>query len=98
MEAICSSEISVDFKRITRRYIPEDRTPHNHRCENLKSYLGQRLEPKFYFITGSIYFITHVNKFSLFAKCKFDVFRLMALFFFASLKRNNIILIGKMLA
>jgi hypothetical protein len=26
MEATCSSEISVDFQRITRRYIPEDRT------------------------------------------------------------------------
>jgi hypothetical protein len=22
----------------TGRYIPEDRTPHNHRCENLESY------------------------------------------------------------
>jgi hypothetical protein len=27
MEAICSSETSVDFKRTTRRYILEDRTP-----------------------------------------------------------------------
>jgi hypothetical protein len=26
MEAICSSEASVEFQRITRRYIPEDRT------------------------------------------------------------------------
>jgi hypothetical protein len=26
MEATCSSEKSVDFQRITRRYIPEDRT------------------------------------------------------------------------
>jgi hypothetical protein len=31
-------ETSVDFQRTTRRYIPEDRTLHNHRCENLKSY------------------------------------------------------------
>jgi hypothetical protein len=38
MEAICSSETSVDFQRVTRRYIPEDSTLHNHRCENLKSY------------------------------------------------------------
>jgi hypothetical protein len=37
-EAICSSETSVHFLRTTRRYIPEDRTRHNHRCENLKSY------------------------------------------------------------
>jgi hypothetical protein len=28
MEAICSSETSVDFQRTTRRYIPEDRTLH----------------------------------------------------------------------
>jgi hypothetical protein len=38
MVAICSSETSVDFQRSTRRYIPEDSTLHNHRCENLKSY------------------------------------------------------------
>jgi hypothetical protein len=29
----------VDTKRTTRRYIPEDGTLHNHRCENLKSYI-----------------------------------------------------------
>jgi hypothetical protein len=29
---------SVDFHRTTRRYIPEDRTLHNHRYKNLKSY------------------------------------------------------------
>jgi hypothetical protein len=38
MEAICSSETSVLFQRTTRRYIPEARTLHNHRCETLKSY------------------------------------------------------------
>jgi hypothetical protein len=38
MEAISSSETSVDFEQITRRYIPEDSTLHNHRCDNLKSY------------------------------------------------------------
>jgi hypothetical protein len=38
MEATCSSETSVDFQRITRCYIRKDRTLHNHRCENLKSY------------------------------------------------------------
>jgi hypothetical protein len=31
-------ETSVDFQRRTRRYIPENRILHNHRCENLKSY------------------------------------------------------------
>jgi hypothetical protein len=39
MEAVCSPETSVDFYRTTRRYIPEDCTLHNHRCENLKSYM-----------------------------------------------------------
>jgi hypothetical protein len=38
MEAICSSETSVDFQRTTRRHTPEDSTLHYHRCENLKSY------------------------------------------------------------
>jgi hypothetical protein len=38
METICSSEMSVDTQRTTRRHIPEDDNLHNHRCENLKSY------------------------------------------------------------
>jgi hypothetical protein len=38
MEAIYSSETSVDFQRITRRYIPEDITLESYRWENLKSY------------------------------------------------------------
>jgi hypothetical protein len=37
MEATCSSETSVDFQWTTRHYIPQDRTFHSHRCENLKS-------------------------------------------------------------
>jgi hypothetical protein len=37
MEAIYSSETSVDSQRTEGRYIPEDRTLHNYRCENLKS-------------------------------------------------------------
>jgi hypothetical protein len=36
-ELICSSEISADFQRTTRRYIPEESTIHNHCCENLRS-------------------------------------------------------------
>jgi hypothetical protein len=39
MEATCSSETSVDFQQTTRRYSPEDRTHHNHRCENLTTYI-----------------------------------------------------------
>jgi hypothetical protein len=38
MEATCSRETSVDFRLTTRHYIPEHRTLHNHRCENLKSF------------------------------------------------------------
>jgi hypothetical protein len=37
MEVTYSSETSVDFQRTTRRYIPEERTLHNHRCENLNN-------------------------------------------------------------
>jgi hypothetical protein len=39
MEAICSVETTVDFQQTTRRYIPEDRTLRNHRCNNPKSYI-----------------------------------------------------------
>jgi hypothetical protein len=38
MEVICSSETTADIQHTTQRYIPEDSTLHNHRCENLKSY------------------------------------------------------------
>jgi hypothetical protein len=38
MEAICFSVTSVDFRRITWRCIPEDRTLDNHSWANLKSY------------------------------------------------------------
>jgi hypothetical protein len=34
-DVICSSETSVDHQRSTRRYIPENRTLHKHRCENV---------------------------------------------------------------
>jgi hypothetical protein len=37
MEAICSSEMSVHFRRTTQRYIPEDSTLNNQRRKNLKS-------------------------------------------------------------
>jgi hypothetical protein len=42
MEAICSSETSVDIQRITLCYIPEDSTLHNHRSENLESYIKRK--------------------------------------------------------
>jgi hypothetical protein len=49
MEAICSSETSVDFQRTTRRYVSEGSTLHNHRCENLKSYTVEISEYIFIF-------------------------------------------------
>jgi hypothetical protein len=39
MKVTCSSETTVDFQRTTRLFIPEGRTIHNHRCENLRKYL-----------------------------------------------------------
>jgi hypothetical protein len=39
MEAKYSSEMLVDFKQTTWRYILKDRTLRNHRCENLKCYM-----------------------------------------------------------
>jgi hypothetical protein len=48
MEAICSSETSIETQRTTRRHIPEDDTLHNHRCENLKSYNDIFLHNLFY--------------------------------------------------
>jgi hypothetical protein len=48
MEAIRSFDASVDTQLTTRRYIPEDRTLHDHSCESLKSYTssicGRHLE------------------------------------------------------
>jgi hypothetical protein len=37
MEAVCSSEILIEFQQTTWRSSPEDSTAHNHHCENLKS-------------------------------------------------------------
>jgi hypothetical protein len=42
IEAICSSETSADFQRTIQRHIPDGSTLHNHRCENLRSYLFQK--------------------------------------------------------
>jgi hypothetical protein len=38
VKAIYSSETSVDVQRTTWHYIPDDRTLHNYRCENLETY------------------------------------------------------------
>jgi hypothetical protein len=55
MEAICSSETSVDFQRTTRRYIPEDSNIYNHRCENLKSYKHEHVLKSCYLNVLSLY-------------------------------------------
>jgi hypothetical protein len=39
MEAIRSSEMSVQSTTSTRRHTPEDGILHSHRRENLKSYM-----------------------------------------------------------
>jgi hypothetical protein len=39
MEVVFFSETSTVFQQTTWHYIPEDSTLHNHRCENLKSYI-----------------------------------------------------------
>jgi hypothetical protein len=39
MEATCFSETSIEFQRTTRRGVLEDRILHNHRCEDLQSYI-----------------------------------------------------------
>jgi hypothetical protein len=36
MQAVRSSEISVNFYQITRHHIPEDNSLHSHHCEVLK--------------------------------------------------------------
>jgi hypothetical protein len=43
LEVTCSSKALVDLKWTTLCYIPEDRTLHNHCCENLKSYRSSHL-------------------------------------------------------
>jgi hypothetical protein len=47
MEAACSTETLLDFQQTTRRYIPEDRTIHNHCSENLKSYITGHVCPRY---------------------------------------------------
>jgi hypothetical protein len=42
----CSSETSVDFQRSTQRYIRKNRTRHEHRCQNIRSYLSSLLVQK----------------------------------------------------
>jgi hypothetical protein len=57
VKVTCSSETSVDFQRTTRRCILEDRSIHNHRCENLKCYLSA--------VVHKTYYLTWIKFFSL---------------------------------
>jgi hypothetical protein len=59
MEAISSSETST-YTRTTPRHIAEDGILHNHRRENLKSYM------KYYVYTEFIQFGLFVAQFSYF--------------------------------
>jgi hypothetical protein len=43
MRAICSSEMSVNLPQTSWRYIAENRAPHNDLCENLKSYIIDKI-------------------------------------------------------
>jgi hypothetical protein len=48
MEAICSSETSVDFQRTTRRYIPEDSTLQEKSVRLAGSQVDSNLAPPEY--------------------------------------------------
>jgi hypothetical protein len=49
-----SSETSGKTKLTTRRHIPEDNTLHNHRCENLKSYIIRTIRSRRMGWTGHV--------------------------------------------
>jgi hypothetical protein len=75
IEVTCSSETSVYLQRTTWRHIPEDRTIHNHRCENFKSCKRDYLCQKFSFLNRSILNIrTEKNKQYLYSDryCKLE--------------------------
>jgi hypothetical protein len=58
--------VSVDFQRTTRRYIPEDSTLHNQRCENLKSCKNMSL----YFADKVAQFLSLTRQFLRLLKSK----------------------------
>jgi hypothetical protein len=68
MEAICSTETSVDTQRTTRRYIPEDGTLHNHHCENL---ILHKLHALTDFIKWKRTFGTKINQTNYILKMQF---------------------------
>jgi hypothetical protein len=46
MEAVSTSEMSVNFYKTTWRNIPEDSLLHTHHCENLKSHQLKFYQPR----------------------------------------------------
>jgi hypothetical protein len=63
MEVTCSSEMSVDFQRTTRRDIPEDGALQNDRRENLKSHkINSVLSVNFnVYVLCCFYWVSEVN-------------------------------------
>jgi hypothetical protein len=53
MEVICSSKTLVEFQQNIPHYIPEDSTLHNHRCENLKSFINNKTLYTLQFYNGT---------------------------------------------
>jgi hypothetical protein len=49
---------SFDFQQTTGRYILEDSTFHNHRCDNLKSYVGYKYYVFGYYPSSCLYLKT----------------------------------------
>jgi hypothetical protein len=80
MEAIYSSETSVPSQQSTRRHIPEDDTLHNHRCENLKSYIT--------WSTGFLHWV-FIGSASWFQKIKIAFFIMNYVWIFCGYSCNN---------
>jgi hypothetical protein len=59
-----------DFEQTSRRYIPEDRTFHNHRCENLKFY-DNLYFLKYYILVG-LYFNIYGTQWQQFPRSSFN--------------------------
>jgi hypothetical protein len=54
MEAIHSSETSIDFQQTTRCYVPEERILHNRHYDSLKSYEVYYVEILLLFVGAQI--------------------------------------------
>jgi hypothetical protein len=66
IEAVCSSETSIKFNRSSWSFIPEDRSLHNHRSENLISNITMQI-PIYQYYDSLFYFtcrdVLHFNFF-----------------------------------